>query len=82
MRINYSPQWGQIAKRRINQAFNQAYQNTVSDQDIERLNKLFSEIQICLHFIVECDSNIHKKKILPQLIRSFEEESGLILMLS
>lgn len=82
MKIYYNPQWVVKAREKIDEGFNKAYQKAVSDQDIEKLNKLFSEFQICMHFIEKCDSNLHKKRVLPQLVKQFQDEWGLILMLT
>jgi hypothetical protein len=82
MRIAYDPLWSENAKKRINQAFNKAYQKAVSEQDIQKLNSMFAEFQICLNFVIECDSNIHKKRILPKLINDFEELTGYVIILT
>lgn len=82
MRIAYDPLWAQNAKIRINDAFSKAYQDSVSEQDIQKLNALFTEFQICMNFVIECDSNVHKKKILPKLIDNFEELTGYVIILT
>ncbi len=82
MRIAYDPHWAQNAKERINKAFNKAYQDSVSEQDIQKLNALYTELKICMNFVIECDSNIHKKQILPKLIEEFEKLTGYVIILT
>ena len=82
MRVSYDPHWQKNASKRIHQAFYKAYQNSVSEKDIQSLNGLYQEFMICLNFIRECDSNIHKNKILPGLIQKFHDMSGIKMLLT